>query len=143
MASRTFETEGVIFRIGEEQVFAEGRFKKTEFILLQQSEYKSKLYEDHVSFECQGEQQYQLTGVQEGNRVKVWFVIQGREAKREDLKGRYFNTLKAIKIDVLEATSPDQRAENTAQSNQQQEISSFVGENDGLSVSDGPDDLPF
>ena len=143
MSNQTFETEGIIFRIGQEEVFAEGRFKKTEFILLKKSTYRDKVYEDYISFECQNESQYQLTGATEGNLARILFVIQGKEAKREDLKGRYFNTLKAIKIEVLEATTTQQRADNTQATSEQGEIDAFTSGSEKLNLDYNPDDLPF
>ena len=143
MAGKTYDLEGVVTNIGEELVFAEGRFKKVEFVVTVKSSYQDKVYEDPVVLECQNDSIYQLTGIQAGFKVKVLFVIQGRAAKGEFV-GRYFNTLKAIKIDVLEATTTEQRATDTAQTSEQGAINSFVGEeNPSLNPKDAPDDLPF
>ena len=140
----TFTITGIVHNIGQEQSFAEGRFRKTEFVLLKTKQFNGKIYEDFISLECQNEGQYQLTGLNTGNKAEVVFVIQGREAKREDLKGRFYNTLKAIKVSVLEATTTGQRAQNTAVDSQQRAVSDFVGaENPSLRSQDGPDDLPF
>ena len=135
MSSTVYEITGVVFRIDDELSFAEGRFKKQAFIIMDQSNYGGKSYTDYIELECHNEGIYQTTGMCEGQKVAVKFVIQGKEAKAEHLKGRYFNTLKAIKIDILEDISTEQRAADTAKDTTKQETDSFVESN--------IDDLPF
>jgi len=141
MANTIFDVEGIVYRIDQPYVHSDF-FKKQSFILLIKSTYQDKNYEDFVEMDCINAQMEQLRYASVGNKVKVGFVLQGRESKK--LPGRYFNTLKVISIKVLEATTLDQRAQNTAVDSQQRAVDDFVGaENNSLNPSDGPDDLPF
>jgi len=144
MANTIYEITGIVHKVGDEQVFAEGRFKKREVVIILSNMYKDKVYEEFITIEFQNTQTYECTGVNPGNKVKIAFVLQGREAKRDDLKGRFFNTIKGIKLETLEATTTGQRIQNEVQDSQQRAINDFVEpENTSLSPSDGPDDLPF
>ena len=142
MANTIFDVEGIVFRIDEPQTFTEF-FKKQSFILLIQSTYKDKKYEDFFEFDCINAQMYELTGVREGHKVRVGYVLQGRESKK--LPGRYFNTLKVISIKVLEGITVEQRSVNEAKDSQQRAIDNFVGDakSESLNPADVADDLPF
>jgi len=148
MAGTTYELEGVCTHIGEELVFSEGRFKKKEFVVTVTTNHNAKVYEDPVVLEAQNDGLYQISSLAEGNKIKVLFVIQGREGK-DKFVGRYFNTLKAIKVDVLEATTTQQRAANTAQADTKQAVASYVSEQPAPApqaapnLGSDPDDLPF
>ena len=150
MANKIYDAEGIIHRIGEVKEFTE-RFKKQSFVLLVESEYQGKKYEDPIQFDCVNNGIQMIAYINEGFRVRVGFVIQGKEYKgdREDLQNEFFNTLKAIKVDVLEATTAQQRAANTAQADTQQAVAGFVSPQPAPApqaapnLGSDPDDLPF
>jgi single-strand DNA-binding protein len=135
--------EGVIFRIDEVVEFSRF-FSKQEFILLVQRTYQDKIYEDYIKFECINDKIYVLTGRQEGNRVLVSFVIQGREGKKGDAKGRFYNSLRAMDIDLLDSSTAKERAAEIRISSEKKEIDAFVGTEEADTHDDQPDnELPF
>ena len=155
MSSEVFKIEGIVHVINDVEVYENQQktftFKKQSFVVLASNTYTGRdgtprVQEDYILLEChQDSGIYQLTGVREGNRVLVLFTIQGREGRTEQHKGKYYNTLKAFKIDILESTTTEERAGNTQASSVQGEIDNFVGEeppDDGI-LKPQEDDLPF
>ncbi len=143
MAENTiYNMEGIVHKIDDPQKFSDF-FTKQSFVVLKQSTFKDKVYEDFITFDCVNNGMNNLVGVYPGHKVNVSFVLQGKESKNEAYKGKFFNTLKAIKIQTLEVASPEQRTQQTFVASQEKQVNSFVEENTSLNPSDGPDDLPF
>lgn len=146
MSSNNFYSlEGIVFRIGDVQEFS-NFFRKQEFIVLIRNAYQDKVYEDYIKFECINDKMYELTGIRPGYKVSVSFVIQGKEGKSEELKGKFFNSLRALKIETLEATTTEERAGNVKAASEQGAIAGFVGDDNASkeeSLAEQDDDLPF
>jgi len=134
MSNTIYEIQGVVHDIGDVMEF-KNNFKKRILVLYQRTSFKEKVYEDKIPLEFNGEMIYKVDVANVGNKVKVSFVIQGREGKRDDLKGKYFTSLKAIGIEVLEATTAEQTSAGFKAEDTQQAVDGFVdkgGSNDGL-----------
>ena len=141
-ANQIYECEGIVHQVDDMQQFGDF-FKKQSVILLKQSSYMEKIYEDYLTFDFVNQGINLITNLQAGAKVKISFVLQGKESKNEAYKGKFFNTLKAIKIQTLEDTSVQQRSQQTFVDSQEKNVNAFVGENKSLNPNDGPDDLPF
>jgi len=98
MEGKIYEIEGTVFRIDEDVQEFGPYFKKRSLILHQRKTYKEKTYEDFIEFDFVNDMIYKLDAASVGNKVRISFVIQGKESKKQ--AGRYFSTLKAIRIDV-------------------------------------------
>jgi len=143
MSDQIYEITGTVHRVDESPTEFSKFFTKQSFVLLNQSTFKDKIFEDFIEFDCINDMTSALVGVRAGNKIKVSFVIQGKESKNEKFVGRFFNTLKVIKIEVLEATNIAQRAEAQQQGVQQEAVNDFVGAGPAPNLKHHPDDLSF
>ena len=87
MASTSYEMNGTVKRVMDQQTLAKG-FTKRDFVLKTDEDYPQE-----VPFECIKDRCSLLDGVKEGDRVNVSFNIRGRE-----YNGRYFVNLQAWRI---------------------------------------------
>lgn len=144
--AKTFSLQGVVHKINEPKQFG-GDYKINiqTFVLYVRSQAKDgRFFDDYITFKCVGQSLYQVEGVREGNKVEVLFVIQGKEGRKAEYKGQYFNDLRALKINLLEDTSVEQQQEKTQRVQAESEIDSFVdGDKDAFDPDAHPDDLPF
>ena len=139
-----YQLEGILFRIDEKQEFTKF-FSKQEFLVLVRNAYREKVYEDYIRFECVNDKMNELVGLREGYRVCVSFTIQGKESKKAELKGKFYNSLRALRVDVLEKVTTEERAADVKVASEELAIDEFVGEEtaDSESLTPQEDDLPF
>ena len=108
-----FDIEGRIFLKKNTQVISD-KFKKREFILEVTESYNDKLYTKTIPFELVQNNVDKLDYVAVGDKVKVDFVLDGREwaPKEEPENKRYFGSNKAVYIQSLETKTetPDEAA---------------------------------
>ena len=95
-----YEFTGKVRSIGELQTFASG-FTKRELVVEEEREGK---WPNVVAFAFKKENAAKLDGVAEGMRVKVGFVVDGREwIDPKTGKVRYFSDLTALRLERLDA----------------------------------------
>ncbi|MEJ6731516.1 MAG: DUF3127 domain-containing protein [Verrucomicrobiia bacterium] len=95
-----FDISGTVKKIFEEQTFGSG-FNKREFVLTTTAER----YPQDIKFETVKDKVSMLSPLKEGDKVKVFFDIRGREWKES-----YFVNLNAWKVESIEgggAAAPD------------------------------------
>ncbi len=83
-----YEISGTVKVVFDTQTFASG-FSKREFVLTTDDKFPQD-----VKLECLKEKAALLEGVEAGQRVKVWFDVNGRE-----YNGRYFVNLVAWRLE--------------------------------------------
>ncbi len=94
-----YEFTGKVKSVGELQTFASG-FTKRELVVEEEREGK---WPNVVAFAFKKENAAKLDGVAEGMRVKVGFVVDGREwTDPKTGKVRYFSDLTALRLDRLD-----------------------------------------
>ena len=139
-----YQLEGILHRIDEGQEFSKF-FSKQEFIVLVRNAYQEKVYEDYIRFECVNNKMNELVGLHEGYKVCVSFTIQGKESKKEEFKGRFYNSLRALRVDVLEKVTTEERAADTKVTSEKDAIEGYMDQKkpDPDSLTPQKDDLPF
>ena len=115
------EITGKIKQIGETQTFGEKGFRKREFVVTTEDKYPQ-----HIPMECIQDNVALLDNFSVGQFIKVGVNVQGREWINPEGKAKYFLTLQAWKLDLLEGGVPDTGFQKA----------------DSLNT-DEPDDLPF
>jgi len=132
---------GTVKRVGERQKISE-RFTKRDLVVTSEEER----YPKNVAFEFVNEKADLIDGVNESDRVTVYFDLNSREWPEGS--GKYFTTLRAWKIDKPDeggktgGAQPSRQAENTARfvstpPSPQSEMPKDAG------TAEGNDDLPF
>ncbi|HVU25718.1 MAG TPA: DUF3127 domain-containing protein [Opitutus sp.] len=89
-----FELSGTIKKIFDEQTFASG-FNKREFVLTTEADR----FPQDIKFETVKDRTSLLAPLKEGDKIKVFFDIRGREWKEN-----YYVNLNAWKIETLAAS---------------------------------------
>ncbi len=142
--TKVYEIEGIVYKIGDEWSNDSKTFSKMSLILLQVSSYGDKTYENYIEFDYINEGMHLLAPVNEGNRVLVRFVLNGRLGK-DKYEGRAFTTLKGIKIEILEAFTTQQAQQGFRADEVDTAVGQFIGGNQPAppDSDDGADDLPF
>ena len=136
-----YELEGTVYSIGDEWSNDSKTFSKMSLVVMTTSSWKDKLFENYIELDFINEAMHLLGSVREGNRVSVRFVLQGRLGK-DKYEGRAFTTLKAIRIDVLDATTTAQAGVSREAERDGVAAAAFVNQSSGTDV-DGVSDLPF
>lgn len=98
--SKFYEMTGLVHKLGTTQTFSSG-FTKRDLVLTDDIGEEPK-YPRFVPFSFKKKNAERLNGICEGQRVKVLFVVDGRE-----WNGRYFADLTGLKVTVLGATDTD------------------------------------
>ena len=94
-----YEFTGIVKAVGKLQTFASG-FTKRELVV---EEDREGGWLNVVAFTFKKENVAKLDGVAEGMRVKVGFVVDGREwTDPKTGKVRYFSDLTALRLDCLD-----------------------------------------
>jgi hypothetical protein len=91
-----FELTGTLKKIFDEQTFGSG-FNKREFVLTTDADR----FPQDIKFETVKDRTVLLNPLKEGDKIKVFFDIRGREWKEN-----YFVNLNAWKIETLTTTAP-------------------------------------
>ena len=116
------EITGTIKQIGETKTFGAKGFRKREFVVTTEDKYPQ-----HVLLECVQDNVALLDKFSVGQFIKVGVNVQGREWINPEGEAKYFNSLQAWSINLLEGGSVPDGAFPKADN---------VNENE-------PDDLPF
>jgi len=140
MENVIYEATGVVHAIGNQFKNETGTFEKTPLILLVSSSFNGTKYEDFIEFDFINEGQHLIAPIFPGNKITVRFVLNGRLGK-DKYEGRAFTTLKGIKVEVLEASTPQQAQQGLNQSQEESATNNFVMQSSP--ASSGADDLPF
>lgn len=91
---------GILKVKSEEQQVSE-KFKKREFVLTD----NSSQYPQHISFQLTQDKCNLIDQYAVGSEIKVHFNLRGREWTSPKGEIKYFNTLEAWRIEVLQAGS--------------------------------------
>ena len=93
-----YEFTGTVKKVCDLQTFASG-FTKRDLVV---EEEKDSQWPNPVAFTFKKDNTAKLDGISEGQRVKVGFVIDGREwTDPKTGNVRYFTDLTALRLDVL------------------------------------------
>lgn len=118
-----FNITGTIKVISPEQQVSE-KFKKREFVITD----NSSQYPQHLTFQLTQDKCSLMNNYKEGDEVKVYFNLRGREWKTREGELKYFNSLEAWKVEGGTGSSSG--------SSSQSESATFINSADN-------DDLPF
>ncbi len=113
---------------GNEQRVSE-KFKKREFVLTD----NSSQYPQFIQFELTQDKCSLLDNFNEGDEVKVFFNLRGREWTNKEGQAKYFNSLQAWKMEKINSGSNDNSTENFSE----------TPPPNFSSDANAPDDLPF
>ena len=91
-----FKMKGVVKVIKPTQQVSD-KFSKREFVVTDSTDDK---YPQDIMFELTQDKTSLLDNVMEGQEVEVSFNLNGREWKSPQGEVKYFNTLKAFKVDT-------------------------------------------
>ena len=94
-----YEYTGVVEAVCEKQTFPSG-FSKRDLVLTDDVGQQSQ-YPNHIAFTFKKDNCSLLDSVQEGQRVKVRFAIDGREWTNPQGQVKYFTDLTDLKLEVL------------------------------------------
>lgn len=149
MSDQIYEITGHVHNISDEWKNESGTFSKRSLILFQTDIYNGKVYENYIEIDFINQGQQLIAQVWKGNKVMIRFVLQGRLGK-DKYAGRAFTSLKGIKIDVLEASTPEQASAEIKANEATEAVTGFVGQSQGQGAPNPPqesskqfDDLPF
>ncbi len=96
-----FNITGTLKTKMKEQQVSE-KFKKREFVITD----NSSQYPQHVSFQLTQDKCSLIDGFNEGQEMKVFFNLRGREWNSPQGELKYFNTLEAWKLEAVGAAAP-------------------------------------
>ena len=94
-----YEYTGVVKKVQPTQTFSSG-FTKRELVLTDDIDSTSR-YPNVIAFTFKKDNCSLLDGVQEGQRAKVRFAIDGREWTNPQGQVKYFTDLTALKIEII------------------------------------------
>ena len=143
MSDQVYEITGHVHSISDEWKNESGTFSKRSLILYQKEFYNEKAYENYIEIDFINQGQQLIAQVWKGNKILIRFVLQGRLGKGQH-EGRAFTSLKGIKVDILEASTPEQASAGIKANEVNDAVAGFV--NPGQSQqAPGKDfeDLPF
>jgi len=137
-SNKFFEVEGYLFKLFPVMTFESG-FKKREFVVELRSEGRDGVtYKDLVTFEVTKDWMHELDGIGLASKLKVSFLLGGKAyTPKTGGDEKYFNFLKAWKIEALENTNQDAPVQKQEAASVATPAPSFGGK-----VED-TDDLPF
>lgn len=105
------------------------KFKKREFVLTD----NSSQYPQYILFELTQDKCSLLDNFNEGDEIKVFFNLRGREWTNKEGQVKYFNSLQAWKMEKMGTTAAGNAADSF----------SDVPPPSYSSGANEPDDLPF
>jgi hypothetical protein len=107
------------------------RFRKRDFVLTD----NSSQYPQYITFQLVQDRCSLVEPFREGDEIRVFFNLRGREWKAPAGDVKYFNTIEAWKIEPVQTAQPQNMGAPTA-TTAAPDITSF-------SSGDDSDDLPF
>jgi hypothetical protein len=114
------------------------KFKKRDFVITD----NSSQYPQHVTFQLTQDRSNLIEPFQEGQEIKVFFNLRGREWQSPQGETKYFNTVEAWKIEYANAAAPAPQAPQQY-ANTQQNSAPSVAATTFIPASTQDDDLPF
>jgi len=87
-----------ILKVKKSESIVNDKFKKLEFVVTD----TASQYPQHVSLQLTQDRTSLLDNVNEGDKITVSFNLRGREWTSPQGEVKYFNTLEAWKIEVVE-----------------------------------------
>jgi len=112
-------------KTNEQQV--SDKFKKREFVLTD----NSSQYPQHIQFELTQDKCPIIDAFKEGEEIKVYFNIRGREWTNKEGQVKFFNSLQAWKIESLKGSGTSKASAN------EEPMETFTAK------AEESDDLPF
>ncbi|MES2836372.1 MAG: DUF3127 domain-containing protein [Bacteroidota bacterium] len=118
------------------------KFKKREFVIVE----NSSPYPQFISFQLTQDKCSLIDNIMEGNDIKVYFNLRGREWQSPQGETKYFNSLEAWKIEMAGQAAPQQAPQQfnnygAPQATPAPSAAPSVMEN--FLKKDDEDDLPF
>jgi hypothetical protein len=118
------------------------KFKKREFVIVE----NSSPYPQFISFQLTQDKCSLIDNIMEGNDIKVYFNLRGREWQSPQGETKYFNSLEAWKIEMAGQVAPQQAPQQfnnygAPQATPAPSAAPSVMEN--FLKKDDEDDLPF
>lgn len=104
------------------------KFRKRDFVLTD----NASQYPQFISFQLVQDRCSLLDAFQEGQEIRVFFNLRGREWRAPSGEVKYFNTLEAWKLEAVSATQPVAAGTATAVP----DVTTFT-------AGESEDDLPF
>jgi hypothetical protein len=108
--NNTMDITGIL-KVKEEAQQVSDKFRKREFVLTD----NSSQYPQHISFQLTQDKCNLIDAIAVGSEIKVHFNLRGREWTSPKGEVKYFNTLEAWRIEVVQNLQVD--TGNTGQSN--------------------------
>ena len=125
MNSNSFQLEGRVTVIKPTEKISD-KFQKREFVVMSQDKYPQPICLQLTQDKCT-----MIDAVKEGDKISVNFSLRGREWSGKDGITKYFNTLEAWRVNILEAAPTAPGAPKPSRMNI-----------DNTPLAE-PDDLPF
>lgn len=122
-----FNITGTLKMKTPEQKVSE-KFRKRDFVLTD----NASQYPQFISFQLVQDRCSLLDAFQEGQEIRVFFNLRGREWRAPSGEVKYFNTLEAWKLEAVSATQPVAAGTATAVP----DVTTFT-------AGESEDDLPF
>jgi len=97
-----------ILKVKKAESVVNDKFKKLEFVVTD----TASQYTQHVSFQLTQDRTSLLDNVNEGDKITVSFNLRGREWTSPQGEVKYFNTLEAWKIEVVEKAAVSQASQD-------------------------------
>ena len=119
------EVTGTIKKIFETQTFGEKGFKKREVVIITNEQYPQPIIVEFFQDKCTVLDKYKV-----GQDVKIGINLRGREWINPQGEVKYFNTIQAWRIKILEGVNAG------ANKQEPQGFDDYVQDND-------EEDLPF
>jgi hypothetical protein len=123
-----FNITGTLKMKTPEQKVSE-KFRKRDFVLTD----NASQYPQFISFQLVQDRCSLLDAFQEGQEIRVFFNLRGREWRAPSGEVKYFNTLEAWKLEGVSAAQP---AANGTAVNAVPDVTTFT-------AGESEDDLPF
>lgn len=123
-----FNITGTLKMKTPEQKVSE-KFRKRDFVLTD----NASQYPQFISFQLVQDRCTLLDAFQEGQEIRVFFNLRGREWRAPSGEVKYFNTLEAWKLEAVSAAQP---AANGTAVNALPDVTTFT-------AGESEDDLPF
>ena len=114
------------------------KFKKRDFVITD----NSSQYPQHVTFQLTQDRSNLIEPFQEGQEIKVFFNLRGREWQSPQGETKYFNTVEAWKIEYANAAASAPQSV-PAQSYATTQSAPKATETSFIPASTQDDDLPF
>lgn len=129
----SFEVEGKLHKVFETEQKTES-FRTREFIL----EIEQGAYPQLVKFQLVQDRTDIIDPYQEGDKIRVYFDLRGRE-----WNGKYFTNLSAWRLEAAEETAPGQASLDSDETGASGDPAGSLSDAESNMRAEDFDDLPF